>query len=623
MSLRLKLTVIIVFVSLVPLAITAYSTLGIHQQAFDRKLSEISRLSVRSGASLVQAQLSGYRKTLRQVVESIRWGELSPAEREGALWLLYRQLDDIVIISLLDETGRGVGPSVYRDDSVDPDDLAAHPVATLAMLKTFAAFIPASTAVDSVGSAGELFSAPDSELVMLPLAFYARGPHGPAKWTVVVALSLNGICEKVRSMGTGDTVVHWVEPKGRAVCSSAGDRALVPVHPKLKNRTTGSQLSELRYRDERGEEILATVAPMANGFAMVTEQAVRAAFSSSSKMRDRTIFWIIVSVIVAGTTGMLLGRSISVPVRRLVKGASELARGQFDYRLKTGGRDELAKLSSTFNEMSAEIERRESEIRQWNQELQDRVEEQTREIKEVQDQLLHSQKIAAVTSLGAGFAHEINNPLTGVIGYTQLMLKMAQKDKALAPYGDFLQRIENESKRIEKVVTTLLRFSREHRGEKKSVVLELTQLIDSVAMTFAEEFASKGIALDRQYAADTQRITGNATTLHQLFYEILKNATIAMPQGGAITIRTSVVDGRVIKTVIEDTGKGIEEQNLDQIFEPFFTTKENWSGEGLGLTLAFQAVEEHHGSIRADSTPGRGTTITVILPALKGGAHLA
>ena len=355
------------------------------------------------------------------------------------------------------------------------------------------------------------------------------------------------------------------------------------------------------------------------GWTMVVQQPESIAFSASRRMGVQTIFWIGLSLLVALVAGLFLSRSISLPVRQLVKGASELAKGNFGFRLQMSSRDELGRLSRTFNHMGAEIEKRDSEIQAWNRELLQRVEDRTRELKELQDELLQSKKIAAVTSMGAGIAHEINNPLTAVLGLAQVLL--AQQSGRDPDLQETLKSIEREAQRIKGIVQNMLALSENFAGEG-FVHLNLGEIMDESVDLLDWDQEKDRIEIVREYADDLLPVLGNSSNLGQVFMHLLNNSRTAMPDGGRLTLSTSVVEGQLVKASVTDTGKGIKPENLEKILDPFFTTKDNWKSSGLGLTVAFRIVEEHSGKLKIDSTPNEGTTVTITMPVATRGAHL-
>ncbi|HEY2736031.1 MAG TPA: ATP-binding protein, partial [Polyangiales bacterium] len=308
------------------------------------------------------------------------------------------------------------------------------------------------------------------------------------------------------------------------------------------------------------------------------------------------------------------------PLTRLARGAESIAKGDFSVRLAVEGRDELAGVADSFNHMCAEIEAREREIRNWNEELRMRVDDKTDELKRAQSALLESRKIAAMAALAAGVAHEINNPLTGVIGLTQVLMGRARKHGSSDV--ELLASIEREALRVRDIVNKMLSLTQvqETRGLKE---LRPAELLHEVLNARREQFARAGIEIEETFEADLPSVLGDREQMSHVFEELIDNAIKAMRgRAGQLHVATQAIDGELVKLRIADTGRGIAPEHLDKVFEPFFTTKDDWHGQGLGLTAAYRVIEAHHGTIKLDSRLGLGTTVTIALPIKRQGAHL-
>jgi signal transduction histidine kinase len=291
--------------------------------------------------------------------------------------------------------------------------------------------------------------------------------------------------------------------------------------------------------------------------------------------------------------------------------AQKLGAGSLDARVPVAsGGDELAQLSRTFNGMASDLQASRAEIERWNRELEERVEQRTRELKEAQAQLVQAQKLAALGQLGAGVAHEINNPLGGVIGHVQLLLvDKNDKDKD----WEALKHIEEGARRASQVVQNLLRFSVQ-RKEAVRTSVDVNKLVkDTMSLTesLLQDQAIE-IALDLDPA--NPRLRGDSGQMAQVLLNLVSNARTAMPKGGKLTVSTKKSDLSVILRVA-DTGKGIKPEIKERIFEPFFTTKDEWSNVGLGLSVSFRIIEEHGGKISVESEPEKGATFTVSVPS--------
>ncbi|MHB9111424.1 MAG: ATP-binding protein [Thermoleophilia bacterium] len=236
------------------------------------------------------------------------------------------------------------------------------------------------------------------------------------------------------------------------------------------------------------------------------------------------------------------------------------------------------------------------------------------ERKLLREQLLQSEKMAAVGQLVSGVAHELNNPLTGVIGYSQLMLRKCEENHG-TPSPDDIRSILTEAQRASKIVQNLLAFSRKYKPQK--TLIDINQAIHSVLNLRAYEMSLNNITVETDFNAGLPRIMADLHQIEQVILNLLNNAMQAVAESGragVIGISTRA-DGDKIYINVTDSGDGIVAGNQGRIFEPFFTTREVGQGTGLGLSICYGIVEEHGGNIRVASRKGSGTTMTVELPA--------
>jgi signal transduction histidine kinase len=268
--------------------------------------------------------------------------------------------------------------------------------------------------------------------------------------------------------------------------------------------------------------------------------------------------------------------------------------------------DELGDLARALAEMAGEIER-------WRTDLERRVDEKTRELREMQELLLRAQKLAAVSQLGAGVAHEINNPLTGLLGITQIL-------RAEAPVGskqrDRLERVESQAQRIREIVENLRRMA--DGGERLTLTsIDVHTLLDGAVALDQPQLDEQRIQVTRRYDEASPPVAGDAAQLTEAFFQLITNARRAMKQGGRLTLATRRIEGRLVAVEVADTGEGMPPEMRDRIFDPFFTTKRDWHAKGLGLTQVNNIVDGHGGRITVQSELGVGSTFTVVLPAAR------
>jgi two-component system, NtrC family, sensor kinase len=267
--------------------------------------------------------------------------------------------------------------------------------------------------------------------------------------------------------------------------------------------------------------------------------------------------------------------------------------------------------------MAAAIRKRDDEIRSWNAELQDRVAHKTRELRDAQDQILRSRRLAALGSLGAGIAHEVNNPLTAVTGLLALLKAELPKDSEQARTA---QTALAEAYRVAAIVKKLKTFADESRSEGRPFPLEGP--VRSALDHHAQELQEKNIRVEADFASRLRPAQGDPAQIEQVVSHLVRNAIQAMPRGGELKLSVNDVGGEALQLRVQDNGKGIPAQFRERIFDPFFSTKSDGTQAGLGLSLSHRIVEAHHGRIVVDSEEGKGATFTVFLPAAAPAAHL-
>ena len=230
------------------------------------------------------------------------------------------------------------------------------------------------------------------------------------------------------------------------------------------------------------------------------------------------------------------------------------------------------------------------------------------ELKQTQAQLVQSTKLAAIGELAANIAHEINNPLTTVLGFASFIAERLSPDD---PTREELGLIQEEASRARDIVRDLLQFSRQRdfMPEPSDVNMVLEQVVAMVR----RQGALNGITATEAYGPDLPMVEMDVPRIKQVFLNIINNAVYAMKNGGSLTLR-STVEGTTVRIAFEDTGPGIPAEVLGRIFDPFFTTKPEVSGTGLGLSVSLGIVQSHGGTIDVRSELGAGTTFTVTLP---------
>jgi two-component system NtrC family sensor kinase len=321
--------------------------------------------------------------------------------------------------------------------------------------------------------------------------------------------------------------------------------------------------------------------------------------------------WFLIGAIAFGCATAILFMWITVyrPVKVLMDGTHRVAGGDLEYRLPVTSDDELGDLARSFNRMTEELGGVQAKI-------EDEVKRKTAELERVHKTLLRSEKMASIGKLAATVAHEINNPLFGILTYARLVLRELLKHEmpGRGELVDQLQTIERESKRCGDLVKNLLTFSRQAPSNREPN--DLNTIVHRAVMLVKHKLEMQNIELIERLESGLPPVQCDANQIQQVILVLMMNAAEAMPKGGRLEVATeydaAAEQGAVL---VIDTGSGIPEDVLPRIFDPFFTTKEDQLRTGLGLAVAHSIVEQHAGEILVHSTQGVGTEFKVTVPA--------
>ncbi len=340
---------------------------------------------------------------------------------------------------------------------------------------------------------------------------------------------------------------------------------------------------------------------------------------------------IILTLLVVAVTIVLIAfivRFVTKPVKMLVDVTDQVARGDLSQRVHLKQHDEIGQLANTFNKMIGSLQQSRNEIEDYNRTLEEKIIERTLELEDAQAQLIQSEKMSAIGQLAAGVAHELNNPLGGILGYAQFALEK-MKMKSTGEFGDkevnsfirYLTDIETQARRCKAIVQNLLRFSRSRR-ETEFDDVNVNAIIEDTVTFVEHQLHMNQIELKLEVDADLPIVQGNGGQLQQVFTNLIINAMHASAPETCIRIKSRYSPalgefGGAVELQFIDLGSGIEPENIKKIFEPFFTTKEVGKGTGLGLSVSYGIIKDHGGEIKVDSVIGQGTTFTLILPVQK------
>ena len=334
----------------------------------------------------------------------------------------------------------------------------------------------------------------------------------------------------------------------------------------------------------------------------------------SATLRTTTMGLTLLATLTLGVLTFALTRRLVIhPVRRLVAATKRVRAGKLDEGVPVSGSGEIGALEASFNDMERSLAAARAERNDLLQGLERQVRERTEALGRAQAQLIQTEKLSSLGKLSASIAHEINNPLAGILTTSKLLIRTIEEspgDPRAASTIRMLKLVQRESERCTALVRNLLGFARECALPLSDA--DVNAALDEALFLVANQIALLGIKLERQLEP-VPAIRADFGQLRQAFANIIINACDAMPKGGTLRVRSRFVETeRLITIEIADTGVGIPPEQLTRVLDPFFTTKEK--GTGLGLSVVYGVVERHGGRLAIDSAPGAGTTVTIRLP---------
>ncbi|MBU0692604.1 HAMP domain-containing protein [bacterium] len=398
-----------------------------------------------------------------------------------------------------------------------------------------------------------------------------------------------------------------LEQRVQHIYDDAGNRVLGLITP-IENQPSCSNADCHAHSND--EQILGVVE-----IRRSLREADKSARETRNTMLTISALLILLSVVLFFS---FIRRVIQRPIKSLIEGTRRIAAMDLEHTIPVQSRDELGLLSVSFNQMTKELSNANEANRRWSETLEERVQEKTFELERAQAHLLLVDKMASLGKLAGVVAHEINNPIAGILTYAKLSIRNLSDHPSPDQIRDSIENlsvIRDESKRCGDIVNNLLHFSRKSFG--KSSDNDLRPIITRSIELTKHSADTQRIKLDFRISTPNTRIFCDPAAIQQMLLVFLINAIEAMPEeGGEVSVELE--DGKTpdwIHLIVRDTGSGISDENFAHIFEPYYTTKDTSDNTGLGLSVAYRIiVDQHHGQIEVETAVGSGTAFIIALP---------
>lgn len=362
--------------------------------------------------------------------------------------------------------------------------------------------------------------------------------------------------------------------------------------PVVKNALGGKVSRGADEYTADGQDRLAAWARVEQGGAVVVEVPRDEVFKATRELSRRSLLFAIGVVGIALALSVAMGRRVTRPLLKLQKQMAVVSRGEYGVKVDVDGPAEIQDVGTAFNNMSQELVRRADEIERTH------------------GQLVQSEKLSAVGELAASVAHEVKNPMVGIVGFSQLGLESEDTTEM----HEYFKLIEQDAFRANKILQNLLEFSRPPEMELE--LLAVNDVVNGSLQLCRHQLLMQGVKVDTEFADGLPAIKGNSNQLRQVLLNLMLNAGQAMESSPKKEIHVTTAPGEngSVEIRVADTGPGIPEEVKGQLFKPFFTTKRRGKGTGLGLSVSRSIIEGHRGNIRVDSAPGQGATFVIRIP---------
>ena len=584
--------------ALPPLLLLGYAATEVATRAITDSVVDLHAQQADNLASYADTWFTGRAHAVALLREAFPIEDLSHEGQVGFERLVYNQLPEVNVVSLVNSQGADVAPSqMVRPGAPVPP---GHQEVSEERFTTFRARLPLGSLDDGQIVIGQPYLPPDGLHPVAPVVFAGIGEGAPV---LAVELSLEPLVRRMALLSSEGTEVAMLDAGGQPFARS-GDRLVAPEH--FQWFLDGIPSAELKYELDDGEEVLASFARVdSTSWLAVVAEPYAHATAPGRNIRWRAIWFGLVAMALASALGLHFSRKIHRPVVQLRDAARAVGEGSLGRQVAPDTIGELGDLGHAFNTMSQQLARdasriseQRSEIEAFNRELQQRVEDRTRQLREAQDQLVESGRMAAVAELGAGLAHELNNPLAGILGLTQLL---ASKREG-TPDAALLASIEEQTRRCTVIVASLLAFTREgvDRGGLNEVDLDLI-LVDVMTLV-RPAYELRDLELRHRAAGCPLTVRADRATMGQALAQLLTSLRALLAPGGVLSVHARE-DGTEIEVELRISGVKPAKDDAQ---------RDDWFASGMSLWVARRILAEHGGRLKEPDGPASSTYLLTL-----------
>ncbi len=588
-SIRIKLIIMMLVVVTTVVTVITFNIVTLFQKDKTTYLFDLTSSTALHLAEEANTVLLNYDERIKVFAQSLLSQDLSESGKENYVKTLLEKYDGFIAVSLYNQEGE---EELTLLDSTSFETANLDRAALLQYRKNQK--IPFGNLKPGTSSLQQSRFMPNIPTFTLTQAVFDS--HFSEIFYIVAEIKLQklrGLNGKSRVFETflvdqDGTVISSTHENERSDTENIQDMKKVPVVEAFIHNPAFAETLEYSIQ---GEPYLGAYARIEYGGFGAIAQIKKSVAYLTAKALINTLIMVALGVLAFSVfISFFWSRGLTQPIQTLYKATRQVAGGDFNIAIASNSHDEIGVLGQSFNRMANELQARESDL------------------KSAQAALVQSEKMAAFGQLGAGIAHEVKNPLAGILGYAQLALRKVDKESELAKQ---LKIIEKETKRCKTIIENLMKFSRQEKAEKTST--DLNQVVEDAIAIVDHQLTLNKVRIEKNLSEKLPPIHGNGNQLQQVLMNLMINAQQAMPEGGTVQISSRITD-KIIEVSVKDNGPGMPDTVQQKIFEPFFTTKPVGKGTGLGLSVSYGIVKDHMGEITLESTEGKGTTFTLSFP---------